>query len=515
MKLSTLLKGVKTVSENNNPSFIDGNATAIISNSNELVDGCVFVCIKGMRFDGHTKAEEALKKGALAVVVERDLGLERQIVVENTREALSILASNFYGNPGSKLKLIGVTGTNGKTTTTTIIKHILEHCGYKVGQVSTIEHDTGDEIIPAVNGTPEPLELQMLLAKMVENGCEYVVMEPSSQALEQRRVHGEHFIASGFTNFTQDHLDYHGNMENYFLAKKMLCDISDFTIVNFDDEAGRRLLKDDGIKTFSFSTKEKYGINQTATDETVTDETITDGTNPDEINFNETCFIADNIKISSGGGSYWLCYEEKSYPVRFSLLGEYNVANTLLAAAICYKIGMPIRKIIDAISTCKGVKGRSEVIPTGRDFTVICDYAHTADGLENILPSVREYAHGRVICLFGCGGNRDRTKRPQMGRAAALGADYLIITSDNPRDEDPQAIIDDILKGIEDIDIPYDIVVDRKEAIYHALRIARTGDVIVLAGKGHEDYLILEDDLHIHFDEREIVRDALLELFPD
>ena len=352
--------------------------------------------------------------------------------------------------------------------------------------MSTIEHDTGDDVIPAVNGTPEPLELQMLLAKMVENGCEYVVMEPSSQALEQRRVHGEHFIASGFTNFTQDHLDYHGNMENYFLAKRMLCDISDFTIVNSDDDAGRRLLEDDDIKTFSFSTKEKYGINKT--------------------NFDETHFISDNIKISADGGSYWLCFGEKSYPVRFNLLGEYNVANTLLAAAICYKIGMPIRKIIKAIATCKGVKGRSEVIPTGRDFTVICDYAHTADGLENILPSVREYARGRVICLFGCGGNRDRTKRPQMGRAAALGADYLVITSDNPRDENPQAIIDDILKGIEDIDVPYDIVVDRKSAIYHALKIARTGDVIVLAGKGHEDYLILEDDLHIHFDEREIVR---------
>ncbi|NMA80292.1 MAG: UDP-N-acetylmuramoyl-L-alanyl-D-glutamate--2,6-diaminopimelate ligase [Clostridiales bacterium] len=499
MKLSTLLKGVKTVSEYNNPSIMDGNATAIVSNSNELVDGCVFVCIKGMRFDGHTKAEEAIKMGALAVVVERDLGIDRQIIVENTREALSILASNFYGKPGSKLKLIGVTGTNGKTTTTTIIKHILEHCGYKVGQVSTIEHDTGDEIIPAVNGTPEPLELQMLLAKMVENGCEYAVMEPSSQALEQRRVHGEHFIASGFTNFTQDHLDYHGNMENYFLAKRMLCDISDFTIVNFDDDAGRRLLKDDGIRTFSFSTNEKYGLNASA-----------NGESSGEIDF-----IGDNIKISSDGGSYWICFEEKSYPVRFSLLGEYNVANTLLAAAICYKIGMPIRKIIDAIATCKGVKGRSEVIPTGRDFTVICDYAHTPDGLENILPSVREYARGRVICLFGCGGNRDRTKRPQMGRAAALNADHLIITSDNPRDEDPQAIIEDILTGIKDIDIPHDIVVDRKEAIYHSLRIARDGDVIVLAGKGHEDYLILEDDLHIHFDEREIVRDALLELFPD
>lgn len=490
MKLSTLLKGVKTVSEYNNPSILDGDATAIISNSNELVDGCVFVCIKGMRFDGHTKAEEAIKKGALAVVVERDLGLDRQIIVENTREALSILASNYYGNPGSKLKLIGVTGTNGKTTTTTIIKHILEHCGYKVGQVSTIEHDTGDEIIPAINGTPEPLELQRLLARMVDNGCEYAVMEPSSQALEQRRVHGEHFIASGFTNFTQDHLDYHGSMENYFIAKRMLCDISDFTIVNFDDAAGQRLLADDKIKTFSFSTKERYGIN-------------------------EVHFIGENIKMSSDGGSYWLCFEEKAYPVRFSLLGEYNVANTLLAAAICYKIGLPIKKIIDAIATCKGVKGRSEVIPTGRDFTVICDYAHTPDGLENILPSVREYAKGRVICLFGCGGNRDRTKRPQMGRAAALGSDYLVITSDNPRDEDPQKIIDDILKGIADIDIPYDVVVDRKEAIHHSIRIARTGDVIVLAGKGHEDYLILENNQHIHFDEREIVRNALIEIFPN
>jgi UDP-N-acetylmuramoyl-L-alanyl-D-glutamate--2,6-diaminopimelate ligase len=322
-------------------------------------------------------------------------------------------------------------------------------------------------------------ELMELFSRMAEEKCDTVVMEVSSFGLVQRRTGEVHFKAAVFTNLTQDHLDYHKDMEDYFNAKKILFEICDFAICNVDDEYGRRLYNDIKCEKYSYSVKGKADI------------------------------YADVIKLKADETSFWYCQSGKSYNITMRMTGLFNVANVSGAIAVCSKLGIPIENIIEAVSEYKGVKGRCEVIPTGRDFSVICDYAHTPDAVENILRSVKEYTDGRLVCLFGCGGNRDSAKRPLMAKAAVKYADKLIVTSDNPRNEKPEDIIQDILAGLEGCTVPYDVVTDRREAIYHSLKTAQKGDVIVLAGKGHEDYQILADNVHIHFDEREVVADGL------
>ena len=329
------------------------------------------------------------------------------------------------------------------------------------------------------NTTPMTYDFMQLLAKMADAGCEYVVMEVSSFGLCQYRIGASYFDVAVFTNLTQDHLDYHKDMEDYYQAKKMLFDICDTAIINADDDYGKRLYGEVSCKKLSFSVKE----------------------NAD--------YYADGIKIKSTGSSFWFCSGDKSHLIKTRMPGAFNVSNITAAIAACLEEGLSIDNIIPAIEEYNGVKGRCEVIPTGRDFTVICDYAHTPDAIENILRSVKEYTENDLICLFGCGGNRDAAKRPKMAKAAAKYADKLIITSDNPRNEDPEAIIKDILTGIEDSPVNYDVVADRRKAIYHALKIAEKGDIIVLAGKGHEDYQILAGMEHIHFDEREVVAEGL------
>ncbi len=466
--------------ENAVTSLEDTEISMITDNTKKVVPGSIFVCVKGASFDGHDFAEEMLAKGASAVVCERDLGLgDRQIITDNSRRLYGKLCAKWFDHPERKMKLVGVTGTNGKTTITNIIKHILMENGHKTGLVGTIQNEIGDEIIPTGNTTPMAFELMELFDKMVKSGCEYVVMEVSSFGLVQHRIGPCRFDVAVFTNLTQDHLDYHKDMEDYYQAKKMLFDTCNTALCNIDDEYGRRLLGEINCKKYSFSIKD----------------------NAD--------YYADGIKIKSSGSSFWLCKGGKSNLIRTSIPGMFNVSNITAAAAACLKLGIPSDKVFASIETCIGVKGRCEVIPTGRDFTVICDYAHTPDAVENILRSVKEYTKGRLICLFGCGGNRDAAKRPKMARAAAMYADKLIVTSDNPRNEDPEAIIRDILTGLNDSSVPYDVVTDRREAIYHALKTACTDDVIVLAGKGHEDYQILADGVHIHFDEREVVADGL------
>jgi len=306
-----------------------------------------------------------------------------------------------------------------------------------------------------------------------------VVMEVSSFGLVQNRIGSSWFDIAVFTNLTQDHLDYHKDMEDYYQAKKMLFDICDTALCNIDDYYGRRLFSEISCNKLSFSIKGNADV------------------------------YADGIKIKSTGSSFWFCKGDKSYLVNMRMPGAFNVSNITAAIAVCLKAGIPMDKIIGAVGAYNGVKGRCEVIPTGRDFTVICDYAHTPDAVENILRSVKEYTEGRLICLFGCGGNRDAAKRPKMAVAAAKYADRLVVTSDNPRNEDPEQIIKEILTGLSDSTVPYDVVTDRKEAIFHALKIAEKGDIIVLAGKGHEDYQILAGMKHIHFDEREIVAEGL------
>ncbi len=473
MRLYELLKGITET------DISDSEISFVTDNTAKVKEGCIFVCIKGRNFDGHSVAKEMLEKGAYAVVTDHDLGIENQIITDDTRKFYGKLCSAWFGHPERKMTFIGVTGTNGKTTMTNVIKHILTKNGHKVGLVGTIQNEIGDKIYHTDNTTPMAFELMELFSRMVEEKCDTVVMEVSSFGLEQKRIGEVHFKGAVFTNLTQDHLDYHKDMEDYYNAKRMLFDICDFAVCNIDDEYGTRLYNEISCEKYSYSTKGKADI------------------------------YADVVKLKADETSFWYCQDGKSYNISMKMTGIFNVANVSGAIAVCSKLGIPIDNIISAVTEYNGVKGRCEVIPTGKDFSVICDYAHTPDAVENILKSVKEYTEGRLICLFGCGGNRDSAKRPLMAKAAAKYADKLIITSDNPRNENPEDIIKDILAGLTGSDIAYDVVTDRREAIYHSLKTAQKGDVIVLAGKGHEDYQILADNVHIHFDEREIVAEGL------
>lgn len=474
MKLYELL-------ENNAVTSIgDTEITSITDDTRKVTEGSLFVCVKGGSFDGHSAAAEMLGKGAAAVVCERDLGLgDRQIITKNSRELYGKICAAWFGHPERCMTMIGVTGTNGKTTITNIIKHILMANGFKTGLIGTICNEIGDEVLHTENTTPMAYEFMALLAKMADAGCKYVVMEVSSFALVQYRIGTSHFKTAVFTNLTQDHLDYHKDMEDYFAAKKMLFDVCDTALLNIDDSYGRRLCDEVNCNKLTFS------INENAD------------------------FCGRDISVKSTGNTFTLNCNGEEYHVSSRIPGMFNVSNLTAAIAVCRLENIPMENILKAVEEYNGVKGRCEIIPTNRDFSVICDYAHTPDAVENILRSVKEYTEGRLICLFGCGGNRDATKRPKMAAAAAKYADRLIITSDNPRNENPEAIIEDILKGIENSEIPYDVVADRRDAIYYGLKIAEKGDIIVLAGKGHEDYQVLANMERIHFDEREVVADGL------
>lgn len=462
-----------------NQGITDREITSITDDTRKVIKGSLFFCVKGTKFDGHTVVTEMLEKGAVAVVCEHDLGLgDNQIITENSRKLYGEVCSAWFGHPEKKIKMIGVTGTNGKTTTTNIIKHILMKNGHKTGLVGTIQNEIGNEIIHTDNTTPFAYDFMALLDRMVKSGCEYVVMEVSSFGLVQNRIGSSHFDVALFTNLTQDHLDYHKDMEDYYQAKKLLFGMCDKAICNIDDHYGERLYNEINCPEYSFSTEK----------------------NAD--------FKAENISVKANGSEFDFSLDGKSYHVKTNMTGMFNISNVLGAVAICIQEGIPVNDIISAVGSYGGVKGRCEIIPTGRDFTVICDYAHTPDALENVLKSLKPYAENRLICLFGCGGNRDSAKRPEMAKSAEKYADKLIVTSDNPRDEKPKEIINEILSGLAG-DVPYDVVTDRREAIYHALKTAEKGDIIVLAGKGHEDYQILENNRHIHFDEREVVSDGL------
>ncbi|MDE6797251.1 MAG: UDP-N-acetylmuramoyl-L-alanyl-D-glutamate--2,6-diaminopimelate ligase [Ruminococcus sp.] len=462
-----------------NHGITDREITSITDDTRKVIKGSLFFCVKGTKFDGHMVATEMLEKGAVAVVCEHDLGLgDNQIITENSRKLYGEVCSAWFGHPEKKIKMIGVTGTNGKTTTTNIIKHILMKNGHKTGLVGTIQNEIGNEIIHTDNTTPFAYDFMALLDRMVKSGCEYVVMEVSSFGLVQNRIGSSHFDVALFTNLTQDHLDYHKDMEDYYQAKKLLFGMCDKAICNIDDHYGERLYNEINCPEYSFSTEK----------------------NAD--------FKAENISVKANGSEFDFSLDGKSYHVKTNMTGMFNISNVLGAVAICIQEGIPVEDIISAVGSYGGVKGRCEIIPTGRDFTVICDYAHTPDALENVLKSLKPYAENRLICLFGCGRNRDSAKRPEMAKSAEKYADKLIITSDNPRDEKPEEIINEILSGLAG-DVPYDVVTDRREAIYHALKTAEKGDIIVLAGKGHEDYQILENNRHIHFDEREVVSDGL------
>lgn len=477
MKLSKILRGIEVLG-----SYNDVEVADITQDSRLVKEGSLFVCVKGSVFDGHTVAKEMLDNGAAAVVVERDLGLDNQIVVKNSRAVFSPICANFFGNPADKLKLIGLTGTNGKTTTTFLIKQILENAGKKVGLIGTVQNMIGEEIYPAKYTTPDPYELQKLFSQMVKADCEYCVMEVSSQALAQGRVNGLRFAVGAFTNLTQDHLDYHKTWENYFESKRILFKNSDIAVTNADDQNGLEI-----IKELQFDKVVTYAVDK-----------------------NDATYVAKNVKFKSNGVEYELVGDMIGR-CNCPIPGRFSVYNSLCAASCALALGIGFDDVLSAISKSNGVKGRIEVVPTNRDFTIIIDYAHSPDGLENIITSLKEIAKGRVVTLFGCGGDRDKTKRPKMGKIAAELSDFCVVTSDNPRSENPSEIIKDILVGMEGITTPYKVVENRKEAIAYAINNAQTDDIILLAGKGHETYQILPTGT-IHFDEREAVAEILATL---
>ncbi len=473
MKLSQILNGINVKADFNDVEILD-----VTQDSRLVKEGSLFVCVKGNTFDGHSVAEEMLKKGAAAVVVEKDLNLENQVLVSDTRSIFSLICANFFGNPADSLKLIGLTGTNGKTTTTFLIKQILENTGKKVGLIGTVQNMVGDEIYPAKYTTPDPYELQKLFRLMVDANCEYCVMEVSSQALAQGRVNGLHFLVGAFTNLTQDHLDYHKTWENYFNSKRILFENCDYAVTNIDDQYGLKIVEGLPCKTIT------YAIDKNSAD-----------------------YCAKNVTFKANGVDYQLVSDNIGR-VNCPIPGRFSVYNSLCAATVALTLGIDFNKVLFAISKSTGVKGRIEVVPTDTDYTVIIDYAHSPNGLENIISSIREIAKGRVVTLFGCGGDRDKTKRPIMGKIAAELSDFCIVTSDNPRSENPSEIIKDILVGMEGVSTPYVVVENRKDAIRWALEHGEKDDIILLAGKGHETYQILPSGT-IHFDEREVVAEIL------
>ena len=472
MKLKELIKC-------DNPAISEIEITGVTCNSKQITKGCLFVCINGTKFDGHSFAMSAVKCGAAVVVAEHDTGVKNQIIVDDTHKAFAQISANWFSNPAKDLKLIGVTGTNGKTSVTYMLKSILEKAGYKVGLIGTINNIIGDTVVPSVNTTPGAYELNSLFDQMRKAGCEYVIMEVSSHALDQKRVCELNFECAVFTNLTQDHLDYHLTMENYFNAKRRLFDMCKTAVVNYDDDYAQNLLEDLNCKKVTFS-----ALSDVAT-----------------YTAKESEFRPDSVKYLMVGYNF-------INRIVVGTGGRFTVYNSMAAVAVALELGIDISVITAALSEMHGVLGRAEVVPTGRDFTVIIDYAHTPDGLKNILSTFKAYKECRLVALFGCGGDRDKTKRPVMGQIAAEIADFVIITSDNPRSEDPTEIINDILVGIKNTKTEYRVIENRVEAIKFAIDNAQKNDIIVLAGKGHETYQILKDGT-IHLDEREVVNSAL------
>ena len=474
MKLSELLRNVETASE-----YIDREVSDVTDKSSEISNGCVFVCIKGAHFDGHSVAAQAMDDGAAAVIVERDLGIANQILVDNTRDAYSRICAAFYGEPADSLKLIGVTGTNGKTTTTFLLKNIFNSLGIKTGLIGTVKNITGDKEYVSSLTTPDSKELQALYREMVDSGCEYCIMEVSSQALAQGRVDGCRFEFALFTNLTQDHLDYHGNFENYANAKRKLFEICDTAIINADDPYAEKMVEGLPCRVVTFA-----------------------------IDKEDSDYTAKNIKCYADSVRYELLTPETIGRVSIKIPGRFTVYNSMGAAVCAIEAGVPFDRVLEAVCASKGVPGRVEVVDTDTEYTVLIDYAHSPDGLENVISSVRETTEGRVITVFGCGGDRDRTKRPKMGKIVGDLADIAVVTSDNPRSENPSLIIDDILEGMTDSKAEIVVVEDRTQAIKRAMQMAKTGDVVLLCGKGHETYQILNTG-KIHYDEREIVAGIL------
>ena len=446
----------------------------------------LFFCISGARFDGHAFAEQAVRNGAVALVVERELPELKvpQLIVENTRVAMSLAAAEFYDHPDRKMRLLGLTGTKGKTTTSYLIQGILENTGASCGVIGTIGSYMGGRLLKSGLTTPDPIDLQKTLSLMAQEGAEYVSMEVSAHAIALHRLEGVHFETGCYTNLSQDHLDFFGTMERYFDCKRGFFNTHFIrnAAINADDEYASRILKTMDVPGLT------YGICAPAD------------------------VMATDIEITENGVSFLMkVLNTDQYPVHLQLTGMFNVYNALAAATVCLNQGLDPKDIAGALGTVKSVPGRAEVLDTHTPYKVILDYSHSPDALENILQTVRQFTRGRVIALFGCGGDRDHGKRPIMGEIGGRLADYCVLTSDNPRTEDPYLILAAVEKGLKRTQTEYVVIENRREAIRHALSIAREGDVIVLAGKGHETYQEI-NGVKRPFDEKVVVAELLEEM---
>jgi UDP-N-acetylmuramoyl-L-alanyl-D-glutamate--2,6-diaminopimelate ligase len=468
---------------------LDRKITAVRYDSRRVAPGNLFVAVRGASVDGHLFIEQAIDKGAVAVVGEQAALSQRatMIVVSDSREALAQLAATFFGFPSRKLNLIGVTGTNGKSTTAFLIKHLLECANQSTGLIGTVQYEVGERVLPALRTTPESLDLQEILSQCVDAGCRNVVIEVSSHALSQGRSNEIEFDVGVFTNLTRDHLDFHRGMKEYFEAKSRLFqglkrnrkkDRS--AVINVDDPYGQQLVARFGRDLLAVT----YGMGVRAE------------------------FRASNFKIEMTGSSYQLDANDKSYLVRLPLIGRFNIYNSLAALATAHAVGLDLRSSILALAKAPQIPGRLEAVPAKRQFQVFVDYAHTDDALLNVAKTCRELNPNRLILVFGCGGNRDKTKRPLMGAVADQYADYAIITSDNPRKEDPEAIIRDIESGFKRRN--YEKIIDRKDGITRAIAMAQPRDIVLIAGKGHEKYQEFADHT-VPFDDVEIATRALEE----
>jgi UDP-N-acetylmuramoyl-L-alanyl-D-glutamate--2,6-diaminopimelate ligase len=484
MVLSEILKGA-------NYEKLRGEETIdvleIRYDSRQVKQGDAFVAIKGFKDDGHIYIESAIKNGAKVIVAQNDCfdidKIPTDITVissDNTRKLLAEMACNFYNHPSRDFRLVGVTGTKGKTTTTYMIREILQQAGKKVGLIGTIANMIGDTQIESERTTPESLDLQKLFRQMADEKVEVVVMEVSSHSLALDRVHGCNFDIGVFTNLTQDHLDFHENFDNYFEAKAKLFTMCKEGFINADDMYSKRLME---VATCPITT---YGID------------------------NNPSVTARDIIITNSYSDFKLPFNKMIQRIKVGIPGRFTIYNSLAAICVAIRLGCSVESIVEGLDKVK-VPGRSEMVPNARNLTIMIDYAHSPDSLENILKAVKTYTKGKVICVFGCGGDRDKTKRPIMGEISGKLAAYTIITSDNPRSEEPKQITKEVEEGIKKTKGKYKVIVDRKKAIEHALRTAQKNDLVLIAGKGHETYQVLKDG-KIHFDDREVVAEVLKKL---
>ncbi len=478
MRLRELIKNLSIIEMNADAEL---EISGVSYDSRKTEKGDMFVAIRGFEADGHKFIPKAVENGAAVILCEEKPSCDiPYVLVSDSRYGLAIVSRDFFGDPASEMTMIGITGTSGKTSSSYLIKHMLESkLDAKVGLIGTNGNMIGDEFLHTEHTTPESYELHKLFRHMADSGCTHVVMEVSSHSLTLERVAGIHFDVALYTNLSQDHLDFHGTMEEYAAAKRKLFSMCSLGCFNLDDAWADFMRDGASCRTMTFSTEK-----------------------------NEADLVAKDIRLTADGVRFASVSGDEISITKLGIPGMFSVYNALGTMSVGLALGLSLADCSDAMSSAKGVKGRLEIVPTGRDFSVVIDYSHKPDALEKVLKTLKPVTRGRLIALFGCGGDRDKLKRPIMGRIAADNADLVVVTSDNPRTEDPDEIIREIVAGMKDKRTPTKVICDRREAIDWAIDNAAPGDVLLLAGKGHEDYQVVGHEKH-HMDEREIVSDCL------